>query len=213
MHSDGRVIYNEHNCVRIPLMNLQSKLVELAEYGIGFNMHTGHVLVNITYKPGWTVIKPTDETITFMSDEQNENLYYYSAPMTTDIASIFTTIDETIAYNKELEEKVILFKERVGELQELFASTPIELLKKLVFTIPEEQAPKKKTSRKKQEKTKGAKHGRPQKKEKAVKKEPKPKELPTEVETETVENEAAVNLDEVIINAMKEKEGIENALP
>ena len=118
MHSDGRVIYNEHNCVRIPLMNLQSKLVELAEYGIGFNMHTGHVLVNITYKPGWAVIKPTDETITFMSDEQNENLYYYSAPMTTDIASIFTTIDETIAYNKELEEKVILFKERVGELEE-----------------------------------------------------------------------------------------------
>ena len=187
-------------------MKLQDKLMELAEYGIGFNMHTGHVMVNITYKPGWTVIRPVDETVTFMGDEENENLYYYSAPMTTDMSAIFSAIDDTINYNKELEEKVLLFKEVVGELQEIFSKTPLSMLKNLTFSIPEEK-PKQKT--KKQADKTSKKTRKPRK---------KPGEIsPTDISTADDSDSPAItttvtDINEVIQLAMKEKGEMENGL-
>ena len=181
-------------------MRLQDRLIELAEYGIGFNMHDGNFLVNITYKDGWSVIKPSDESISFMHDSKRTNTYYYSAPITTDIAHIFEAIDETITYNKEMEEKVQLFKERVEELQELFAKLPLSMVRKLTFTVPEDseeikKQPKKKTTRKKS-----------QKKPKEEEPQPTPEAAAEEPALEEVTVQPNNDVDFLIESAMKEKE-------
>ena len=173
-------------------MKLQDRLISLAEYGVGFNMHDGNVLVNITYKEGWSVIEPSDDTITFMSDDKRPNTYYYSAPLTTDMSHIFEAIDETVNYNKELEEKVRLFQQRVEDMQELFAKRPLSELKTMKFVFDEETpAPKKKTQKKAAKKTRKA----------------APKEEGVPVPPVPEETEPAVNeMDLVIQSAINEKE-------
>lgn len=178
-------------------MKLQERLIELAEYGIGFNMYDGSYLVNITYKDGWSVIKPSDDTITFMSDKEKANTYYYSAPITTDMENVFTAIYETISYNKEMEQKLVLFKERIEELQEIFASEPLSRLKALSFVIPAE----KKSARGKSEKKNERASKTVQKKKKTVK-----KEKPKDEGDKACGNDDVTKIDTLIEMAMNEKE-------
>ena len=138
-------------------MNLQDKLISLSDYKIGFTMYDEKFLVSITYKDTWSVIKPEDKEITFMKDEKHDNIFYYTTPLNGDpqhLQHIFDTIDETIAYNKELEDKVVLFNEKIEEMQDLFSKKPIDELRTIEFTF---KTPKRKTTKrtnkKKAEKT------------------------------------------------------------
>lgn len=137
-------------------MNLQDKLMSLSDYNIGFTMYDGNFLISITYKDTWSVISPEDEAITFMKDENNPNLFYYSTPLndeTQHLQHIFDTIDETIAYNKELEAKVELFKKKTEEMQSIFAEKSIEELMTMEFTFKTKRKTAKKTTKKKTDKT------------------------------------------------------------
>ena len=124
-------------------MKLEEKIASLSEYGLGFRTYEGNYIFFITYKEGWAVIQPSDEEIKFMRDDKNPNTYYYVTKI-GDMArfqGIFDTIDETIMYNKEIEDKNVLFKE---ELFQLFIDKPIDKLRTLEFFFP----PQKKTNKK-----------------------------------------------------------------
>lgn len=119
-------------------MNLQDKLISLSKYNIGFKTHDDKFLVSICYKEGWTAIKPSDESIQFMVSEKAKNTYYYAVLIeedTTHLQNIFNTIEETITYNIELEEKVTLFQKKVEELQAIFAERPLSELIGMQFTF------------------------------------------------------------------------------
>ena len=134
-------------------MRLEEKLISLSEYGVNFRTYKDNFIVSITFKDGWSIIKPSDEKIKFLKDNEKSNTYYYATEVskdTTHLEGIFETIDETINHNKEVEEKVVLLKEKIDELSKLFVDTPISELKRLEFKIP----PQKKTgqsSKKKKE--------------------------------------------------------------
>ena len=119
-------------------MKLEEKIASLSEYGLGFRTYEGNYIFYITYKEGWAVIQPSDEEIKFMKDDKNPNTYYYVTKIgdMTRFQGIFDTIDETIMYNKEIEDKNVLFKEKTEELFQLFIDTPIEKLRTLEFTFP-----------------------------------------------------------------------------
>lgn len=116
-------------------MDLQGKLIELSDYGVSFNVSNGNFVVRIQYSGEWDVISPEDEKIGFYRDDKDSNVYYYVAPVSVDLERLFAAIDETIVYNHELEEKVVLFKEKMKELQAIFADEPIELLRTLEFKL------------------------------------------------------------------------------
>lgn len=138
-------------------MNLQDKLISLSDYKIGFTMYDEKFLISITYKDTWSVIMPEDKEITFMKDEKHDNIFYYTTPLNGDpqhLQHIFDTIDETIAYNKELEDKVVLFNEKIEEMQDLFAKKSIDELRTMEFTFKtSKRKTAKKTNKKKEEKT------------------------------------------------------------
>ena len=70
---------------------------------------------------------------------------------------LFNLIDATIEYNLDLQKKLILFKEKTEELQEIFSNEDYETLKTIEFKITKKEAKKKtvkKTKKKIQEKTK-----------------------------------------------------------
>ena len=135
-------------------MKLEEKLISLSEYGIEFKTYKNNFIITITYHDGWSIIKPSDEKIKFIRDNNNPNTYYYATEVSADrthLEGIFATIDETIKYNKELEEKMILLKEKIDELSKLFVDKPISELRRLEFKIPPQ---KKSTSTKKKKEEK-----------------------------------------------------------
>lgn len=114
-------------------MGLQEKLIELAPYKLGCRAEDGFYLVNITYEKNWSVVPPDNKRIECGGDG---DVYYYCAPIdSVDLNEIFKCIDETIAYNKTLREKLDLFKIKVGEMQKMFAEENLETLKTLTFKV------------------------------------------------------------------------------
>lgn len=159
-------------------MKLEEKLISLSEYGISFRTYKNNFIITITYSDGWSVIKPSDEKIKFLKDKDNANTYYYATEVNSDMThleGIFNTIDETISYNKEIEEKTLLLKSKIDELSKLFVDTPIADLKRLEFVIPPQK--KASTTRKKKETD--------EKKEEKPKQTRKKKETPEKVTEET----------------------------
>ena len=125
-------------------MDLQEKLIELSEYGVSFNVASGNFVIKIKYNSNWTIIQPDGNEIAFYRDENDDSVYYYVASVTTSIDKIFFAIDETIEYNRELELKVELFKEKMSELQEIFAQEPLDVLRTLEFKLKKKKEKRKK---------------------------------------------------------------------
>ena len=117
-------------------MNLQDKLVSLSDYNIGFRTYENNFIITIVYKDDWAIIEPSDKDVKFFKDENKQNTYYYITQIggkKDGLQNIFNTIDETIMYNKELEEKVELLKEKINQLYDLFNAKSIDELKTLEF--------------------------------------------------------------------------------
>ena len=126
-------------------MNLQEKIISLSEYKLGFNIYSGHTIINVTYPKEWSVIKPENQEITFAQDEVNTETYFYSAPITFDIKNIFEIIEATIEFNKEMEKKILLFQEKQKELQNIFIEESYETLETLTFSFKKKRKSQKST--------------------------------------------------------------------
>lgn len=65
---------------------------------------------------------------------ENNNVTYYCAPANkVSFEEVFKSINDTIEYNMDLERKVQLFREKVNELQTIFAEEDIDVLKTITF--------------------------------------------------------------------------------
>ena len=128
-------------------MDLQEKLIELSEYNVSFNVANGNFVIKVKYNDKWTIIKPDNNDIAFYRDESDDSIYYYVAPITISIDKLFLAIDETIEYNRELELKVELFKNKMVELQEIFAQESLDVLNTLEFKIRKKKTKKEKSNK------------------------------------------------------------------
>lgn len=73
-----------------------------------------------------------------MRDDKDGCTYYYVAPVDKEeecLTNVITTIEETIQYNRELQEKVELLNAKIAELSTIFAVRDIEELRTLEFTF------------------------------------------------------------------------------
>lgn len=128
-------------------MDLQEKLIELSEYSVNFNVANGNFVIKVKYNDEWSIIKPDNNDIAFYRDENDDSVYYYVAPITISLDKLFLAIDETIEYNRELELKVELFRNKMAELQEIFAQESLDVLNTLEFKIKKKKRDKIKKSK------------------------------------------------------------------
>ena len=144
-------LHNRYNFSWIPYMTLQDKkFVSLSEYNIGLQTYQGNFVISLKYPDNWAVIEPTDKSIQFMRDEETVGVYYYVVSVEggeEKLNGVFDAIDETIMYNKELQEKVELLNQKITELRDLFVEYPIDKLRNLEFTFKKQ---KKKAAKKAQ---------------------------------------------------------------
>lgn len=129
-------------------MNLQKKLIQLSEYKCSFKYVDSYFLVSVVYPETWSIIPSEDKSI----EVAEENGFtYYAAPIETNIEVAFTLIDDTIAYNLDVEKKIALLKYNIGKLQELFAEKDLDELETIEFTFKptkEKTSPQKKPNKK-----------------------------------------------------------------
>ena len=125
-------------------MTLQDSLKEFAPYNIDIKMMQGWLIVGMTYKKSWQILKPLNELI---EQRENDDRIYYCAPMNqVDADDVFVSIRDTINYNIDMEKKVELFQVKVNELQNIFSELDYEEL----VTVEFKYKKKKKGNTKKQ---------------------------------------------------------------
>lgn len=145
-------LYNNIYSIYLIEMNLQKKLIQLSEYKCSFKYVDSYFLVSVTYPESWSIIPSEDKSIEVA--EEN-GVTFYAAPIETDIEVAFTLIDDTIAYNLDVEKKMNLLKYNINKLQELFGEKDLEELETIefVFKTPKDKTVQaKKTAKKPQRK-------------------------------------------------------------
>lgn len=127
-------------------MTLQDSLKEFAPYNIDIKMMQGWLIVGMTYKKSWQILKPLNELI---EQRENDDRIYYCAPMNqVDADDVFNSIRDTINYNIDMEKKVELFQTKVNELQNIFSELDYEELVTVEFKYKKKKKTNKKQSQK-----------------------------------------------------------------
>lgn len=125
------------------MLNLQDKMIELASYNVGCKIENGYYLITIHYEDNWKIIPPENSLIECAT---HNGATYYCAPVSeVSFDEVFISINETIEYNMDLERKVVLFKEKVSELQTIFAEEELDVLRTITFKYKKSKRKNKQT--------------------------------------------------------------------
>lgn len=141
-------------------VTIQDRLMLLSPYSPGVDLYGGKIVVHLSYKEGWKILKSTTEDVQVGRDDTNPYVYYYYAPLTVDFNVLFDEIDRTIRFNTEAELKKKLLIEKIKELEAIFKEEPLETLHTLSFKyrkkkqkpVPEKDKAEPETEEKKEEK-------------------------------------------------------------
>ncbi len=133
-----------------------NRMMNYIKYGLSLKTTSadGHeyFLVGINFNKKWQIVEPSPETgVSCVAGNDGESEFYYFAPIECGVNVIFDCIDDTIHYNEDVEKKIALLREKVAELQELFAEKPYEWLLNLQFVYKPAKKDKSKRGRPKKE--------------------------------------------------------------
>ena len=179
------------------MIDWENKLKELSGYDIGFEIKQGYYHISIVFDEDWNILEPDNESIYV---EKRNGVYHYIAPAdNVTIAEMFKTVDTTIDYNMDLQKKLLLFKKKTEELQEIFANETLEVLETIEFKygLKKKEQPKKKRGRKPKKEEEESKNLTEELKEEEVT-ENKENEI-QETETLNEDNGYIDNEDEVVM--------------
>ena len=126
----------------------ENRLKELSGYDIGFEIKQGYYHISIVFDENWNVLESDNESIYI---EERNGMYHYIASVdSVTIADMFKIVDMTIDYNIDLQKKMLLFKKKTEELQNIFANETLEVLETIEFKygLNQQEQPKKKRGRK-----------------------------------------------------------------
>lgn len=126
------------------MFDWENRLKELSDYYIGFEIKQGYYHISIVFDQNWKILEPDNKNI--YVKQKNGIWHYIASTDSTTIAEMFKTVDATIEYNMDLQKKLILFKKKTEELQEIFAKETLEVLETIEFKygLKKEKLPKKK---------------------------------------------------------------------
>ena len=191
-------------------MTLNEQLIRLSSYKINFNIYEGTVIISLEYPKDWTILEINSSDIQTTSENGRQ---FYWVPLQMDVEKVFELIDETIEYNKDIEAKSELFKQKIDEMRKIFLEEDLQTLRTMEFKMKKKKLPKKKVTEEKENnitEVNDAANG----------KQTPSENKQEEVITETVKEENMVSLEEtnskvkepteidkMIEQAVKEKQG------
>ena len=129
-------------------MSLNEQLIRLSSYKINFNIYEGTVIISLEYPKDWTVLQVNSNDIQTTSENGRQ---FYWVPLQTDVEKVFELIDETIEYNKAIEAKSELFKQKIDEMRKIFLEEDLQTLRTMEFKMKKKKLPKKKVTEEKED--------------------------------------------------------------
>ena len=128
-------------------MTLNEQLIRLSSYKINFNIYEGTVIISLEYPKDWTVLEINSSDIQTTSENGRQ---FYWVPLQMDVEKVFELIDETIEYNKDIEAKSELFKQKIDEMRQIFLEEDLQTLRTMEFKMKKKKFPKKKVTEEKE---------------------------------------------------------------
>lgn len=128
-------------------MTLNEQLIRLSSYKINFNIYEGTVIISLEYPKDWTVLEINSSDIQTTSENGRQ---FYWVPLQMDVEKVFELIDETIEYNKDIEAKSELFKQKIDEMRKIFLEEDLQTLRTMEFKMKKKKLPKKKVTEEKE---------------------------------------------------------------
>lgn len=116
------------------MASIQDRLNKLQPYVVGIRYTQGMTVVDVLLKEKW--VAPKSEIIKFEKVDNEPNYYmFYSLKEDIGVDELLDYIGNIIKLNLDNEEKLVLFKTKVKELQDVFKLNELAKLKTLKFTF------------------------------------------------------------------------------
>lgn len=131
-------------------MTLNEQLIRLSSYKINFNIYEGTVIISLEYPKDWTILEINSSDIQTTSENGRQ---FYWVPLQMDVEKVFELIDETIEYNKDIEAKSELFKQKIDEMRKIFLEEDLQTLRTMEFKMKKKKLPKKRVMEGKEDNT------------------------------------------------------------
>lgn len=191
-------------------MTLNEQLIRLSSYKINFNIYEGTVIISLEYPKDWTVLEINSSDIQTTSENGRQ---FYWVPLQMDVEKVFELIDETIEYNKDIEAKSELFKQKIDEMRKIFLEEDLQTLRTMEFKMKKKKLPKKKVTEEKENnitEVNDAANGKQtpsENKQEEVITEPVKEENMVSLEETNSKVKEPTEIDKMIEQAVKEKQG------
>lgn len=191
-------------------MTLNEQLIRLSSYKINFNIYEGTVIISLEYPKDWTILEINSSDIQTTSENGRQ---FYWVPLQMDVEKVFELIDETIEYNKDIEAKSELFKQKIDEMRKIFLEEDLQTLRTMEFKMKKKKLPKKKVMEGKEDnitEVNDAANGKQtpsENKQEEVITEPVKEENMVSLEETNSKVKEPTEIDKMIEQAVKEKQG------
>ena len=191
-------------------MTLNEQLIRLSSYKINFNIYEGTVIISLEYPKDWTILEINSSDIQTTSENGGQ---FYWVPLQMDVEKVFELIDETIEYNKDIEAKSELFKQKIDEMRKIFLEEDLQTLRTMEFKMKKKKLPKKKVTEEKENnitEVNDAANGKQtpsENKQEEVITEPVKEENMVSLEETNSKVKEPTEIDKMIEQAVKEKQG------
>lgn len=191
-------------------MTLNEQLIRLSSYKINFNIYEGTVIISLEYPKDWTILEINSSDIQTTSENGRQ---FYWVPLQMDVEKVFELIDETIEYNKDIEAKSELFKQKIDEMRKIFLEEDLQTLRTMEFKMKKKKLPKKKVTEEKEnnitevnDAANGKQTSSENKEEEVITESVKEENMVSLEETNSKVKEPT-EIDKMIEQAVKEKQG------
>lgn len=121
--------------------DIKDRIKALGSYFNEMKVATGnngeeYIYVTVVFPREWVLDGRTIEKFGVDCSQEN-GITYFWADLNTEFSVVFDAIDYNIKVNKEAQEKVVIFNEKMKELQDIFSDeeNDLEKLKSLTFTF------------------------------------------------------------------------------
>lgn len=191
-------------------MTLNEQLIRLSSYKINFNIYEGTVIISLEYPKDWTILEINSSDIQTTSENGRQ---FYWVPLQMDVEKVFELIDETIEYNKDIEAKSELFKQKIDEMRKIFLEEDLQTLRTMEFKMKKKKLPKKKVTEEKENNitevndVANGKQTPSENKQEEVITEPVKEENMVSLEETNSKVKEPTEIDKMIEQAVKEKQG------
>jgi hypothetical protein len=123
---------------------MQERINKISEYFKVFNISDNIAYISINFPSKWQIpdTKILEDSFKVKIAPDDGGIVYFFTDVSNGIDNLFDSVEFTITYNRDLETKMQLLKEKVALLKELFAIHSLEELSTLEIKLTPKKAKK-----------------------------------------------------------------------